>query len=155
VKLQRHLDALKDDLEQLAALADESVAETARRLTSALESSVRVRLLDVLSEAAAELSAAIDRGHVEVRVAGGDPDLVYYEDEPEAAPAAEPGEEFGARITLRLPESLKGQIEAAAAREGVSVNSWIVSALARSVSSESTRRGTGPGRRRLSGYGRS
>ena len=48
MKLQRHLDALKDDLEQLAALADESVAETARRLTSALESSVRVRLLVVL-----------------------------------------------------------------------------------------------------------
>jgi hypothetical protein len=155
VKLQRHLDALKDDLEQLASLADDSVAETARRLTSALESSVRVRLLDVLSEAAAELSAAIDRGHVEVRVAGGDPDLVFYEEEPAATPAAEPGEEFGARITLRLPESLKAQVEAAAAREGVSANSWIVSALARSVSTESTRRGSGPGRRRLTGYGRS
>src|SRR5205814_1389626 len=63
MKLQRHLDALKDDLEQLASLADESVAETARRLTSALESSVRVRLLDVLSEAAAELSAAVVGGH--------------------------------------------------------------------------------------------
>jgi hypothetical protein len=155
LKLQRHLDALKDDLEQLASLADDSVAETARRLTSALESSVRVRLLDVLSEAAAELSAAIERGHVEVRVAGGDPDLVFYEEEPAAAPAAEPGEEFGARITLRLPESLKAQVEAAAAREGVSANSWIVSALARSVSTESTRRGSGPGRRRLTGYGRS
>jgi hypothetical protein len=156
VKLQRHLDALKDDLEQVAALADESVAETARRLTSALEASVRVRLLDVLSEAAAELSAGLDGGHVEMRVAGGDPDLVYYEDEPEAPPpAAEPGEDFGARITLRLPESLKAHVEAAAAREGVSVNSWIVAALARGLSTESTRRGSGPGRRRLTGYGRS
>jgi hypothetical protein len=155
VKLQRHLDALKDDLERLASLADDSVAETARRLTSALESSVRVRLLDVLSEAAAELSAAIDGGHVEVRVAGGDPDLVFFEEEVAAPPAAEPGEEFGARITLRLSESLKTQIEAAAAREGVSVNSWIVSTLARGVSTESPRRGSGPGRRRLTGYGRS
>jgi len=155
MKLQRHLDALKDDLDQLASLADETVAEAARRITTALESSVRVRLLDVLSEAAAELSAGIDGGHVEVRVAGGDPDLVFLEEEPAAAPAAEPGEEFGARITLRLSESLKAQVEAAAARDGVSVNSWIVSALARSAATESTRRGSGPGRRRLTGYGRS
>ena len=155
MKLQRHLDALKDDLDQLASLADETVAEAARRITTALESSVRVRLLDVLSEAAAELSAGIDGGHVEVRVAGGDPDLVFLEEEPAAAPAAEPGEEFGARITLRLSESLKAQVEAAAARDGVSVNSWIVSTLARSAATESTRRGSGPGRRRLTGYGRS
>jgi hypothetical protein len=155
MKLQRHLDALKDDLDQLASLADESVAEAARRITTALESSVRVRLLDVLSEAAAELSAAIDGGHIEVRIAGGDPDLVFREEEPAEAPAAEPGEEFGARITLRLPESLKTQIETAAARDGVSVNSWIVSALGRSAATEGTRRGSGPGRRRLTGYGRS
>jgi hypothetical protein len=155
VKLQRHLDALKDDLDRLASLADEQVAEAARRITSALESSVRVRLLDVLSEAAAELSAGIEGGHVEVRVAGGDPDLVFLEEEAAATPAAEPGEEFGARITLRLPESLKAQVEAAAVRDGVSVNSWIVAALARSSSIETTRRGSGPGRRRLTGYGRS
>jgi hypothetical protein len=155
MKLQRHLDALKDDLDQLASLADESVAEAARRIVGALESSVRVRLLDVLSEAAAELSAGIEGGHIEVRVAGGDPDLVFLEEEPPAAPASEPGEEFGARITLRLPESLKAQVEAAAARDGVSVNSWIVSALGRSASTEGTRRGSSPGRRRLTGYGRS
>jgi HicB family len=155
VKLQRHLDAVKDDLEQLAALADEQVAEAARRITSALESSVRVRLLDVLSEAATELSGTIEGGRVEVRIAGGDPELVFLEDEQAVALAAEPGEDSGARITLRLPESLKAQVEAAAARDGVSVNSWIVSALARSISTEGTRRGTGPGRRRLTGYGRS
>ena len=155
MKLQRHLDAVRDDLEQLADLADEQVAEAARRITSALESSVRVRLLDVLSEAATELSGTIEGGHVEVRIAGGDPELVFLEDEQAVAPAAEPGEDSGARITLRLPESLKAQVEAAAARDGVSVNSWIVSALARSASTEGTRRGTGPGRRRLTGYGRS
>jgi hypothetical protein len=39
-----------------------------------------------------------------------------------------------ARITLRLPESLKASVEAAAANEGVSVNTWLVRALQRSVS---------------------
>jgi hypothetical protein len=156
MKLQRHLDALKDDLEQLAALADDTVAEAARRLATALESSVRVRLLDVLSEAAAELSASLEHGHVEVRVAGGDPDLVFVEAEEEPGePARGPVDDaFSARITLRLSEALKAQIEVAAARTSVSVNSWIVSALARSVS-DTSRRGSGPARRRLTGYGRS
>jgi predicted HicB family RNase H-like nuclease len=131
------------------------VVEAARRITSALESSVRVRLLDVLSEAATELSGTIEGARVEVRIAGGDPELVFLEDEQAVTPAAEPGEDSGARITLRLSESLKTQVEAAAARDGVSVNSWIVSALARSTATEGTRRGTGPGRRRLTGYGRS
>src|SRR5207247_10343378 len=134
--------AVPADRVQPASLAAEPCAGAARRITPALESSVRVRLLDVLSEAAAELSAGIDGGHVEVRVAGGDPDLVFLEEEPAAAPAAEPGEEFGARITLRLSESLKAQVEAAAARDGVSVNSWIGSTLARSAATATTRRGS-------------
>ena len=66
-----------------------------------------------------------------------------------AAPAAEDG--LSSRITLRLPEQLKGSIEAAAAREGVSVNAWLVRALARSVSSP-PRRQSGS---RLTGFGKS
>ena len=54
----------------------------------------------------------------------------------EATETAPPHPEDGmtARITLRLPESLKGSVEAAAANEGVSVNTWLVRALQRSVS---------------------
>ena len=66
-----------------------------------------------------------------------------------AAPAAEDG--LTARITLRLPDSLKGSVEEAASREGVSVNTWIVKALARGLSAAPTPRiGS-----RLTGYGRS
>ena len=61
-------------------------------------------------------------------------------------------EAFSARITLRLPESLKVRIEAAAARDGASVNTWLVQALQRAVE---PRRSSGPGRNRLTGYGRS
>ena len=52
MRLQRHLDALRDDLAQLAGVGDEAVAEAARRIAAALEASLRVRLLDVLGEAA-------------------------------------------------------------------------------------------------------
>ena len=55
-----------------------------------------------------------------------------------------------ARITLRLSESLKAQIDIAAARESLSVNSWIVRALARGLETRSVRAG-----RRLTGFAES
>jgi hypothetical protein len=110
-----------------------------------------MRLMETLGEAALEISDQLPEGHVEVRLAGPDPQLVYVGPEP-AEPAAVPAEEDGlaARITLRLYESLKRELEAAAAREGMSLNAWLVRALSRSVASPAPRsRGN-----RLSGYGR-
>ena len=37
------------------------------------------------------------------------------------------------RITLRLPEQLKGRIEEAAGRDGLSVNSWLVRTVSAAV----------------------
>jgi predicted HicB family RNase H-like nuclease len=61
-------------------------------------------------------------------------------------------EAFSARITLRLPESLKQRVESAAAREGASVNTWLVQALQRAV--ETRRPSSSGSRNRLTGYGR-
>ena len=58
-----------------------------------------------------------------------------------------------ARITLRLPESLNQRVESAAAREGASVNTWLVQALQRAVESH-PHRSTSGSRNRLTGYGR-
>ena len=41
--------------------------------------------------------------------------------------------ERASRVTLRLPSSLKGGVEASAARERVSLDAWVARALARSV----------------------
>jgi len=66
---------------------------------------------------------------------------------------AEPVEDAStARITLRLPEALKAQVEAAAARAGASVNTWVIQSLQQATTS---RRHEYSGRNRLSGYGRS
>ena len=65
----------------------------------------------------------------------------------EAPPA--PGDDLSARITLRLPEALKVQIEAVASSEGVSVNAWIVRALSRSLE---PRRGRARSGNRLQGF---
>jgi predicted DNA binding CopG/RHH family protein len=151
VELQRFIDALAADLEEIAGSGDDAVSEAARRLTAAVRASAGLRLLDALGEAALELSSQLQDGHVEVRLAGQDPSLVYVEDEG-SAPAAPADDALAARITLRLPEGLKATIEVAASREGVSVNTWLVRALARAVSSGGPRRGPG---NRLTGFGRS
>ncbi|MGH3071743.1 MAG: toxin-antitoxin system HicB family antitoxin [Gaiellaceae bacterium] len=143
------VQALQEDLGRAAALAgDEAAQEAGRRLAQALESSLQLRLLDVLSEIALSLTAQVP-GRIEVRLAGREPELVYVEEE-EAEPAAAPDDALTARITLRLSESLKAQVEVAAARESLSVNAWIVRALARGLETRSVRAG-----RRLSGYAES
>jgi hypothetical protein len=144
-------EALETDLAAIASVGDENVAAAAERLAQALRASLGLRLLDLLGEAALEVSAQLPSGHVEVRLAGQEPSLVYVPEAPEEAPAQTADDVLTARITLRLPEALKGAVEIAASREGISVNAWLVRALARSVSSGSTR---GPGGR-LSGYAKS
>src|SRR5437588_7356578 len=146
-----YVDALLADLEAMASLGDEAVADAARRLSQTLRASAGLRLLDLLGEAALEVSGQLPSGHVEVRLAGQEPSLVYVEEEHEASsPAATADDASSARITLRLSEALKTSVEAAAAREGVSVNTWIVRALSRSASTPVRRVG-----RRLTGYAES
>ncbi len=61
------------------------------------------------------------------------------------------GEELSARISLRLPESLKSSVERSAEREGISVNAWLVRAIARATESRTAQ----PGGKRLTGYAQS
>jgi hypothetical protein len=150
MELQPYVERLQSDLAEIAAVGDDAVAAAAERLTAAIRASAGLRLLDALSEAALEVSAQLPTGHVDVRVAGGDPSLVYVPGaDPE--PAAPSTDDLSARITLRLPDVLKTSVEGAAAREGVSVNTWIVRALGRALSAQSPRRS----RNRLTGFGQS
>lgn len=151
MQVAHHIQAIQDDLAAAAAVApDEATAEAGRRLSHALASSLHLRLLDVVTEVAAELSANLP-GRIDVRLAGREPELVYVEEEAaEPAPAAGADDGLTARITLRLPEPLKAEIELAASREGLSINAWIVRALTRRIERRPPRAG-----RRLSGYAES
>ena len=154
-----YIQALREDLARVAAIGDESTLRAAELLAVALESALGRRLQEALAEAALELSGQLPGGHVEVRIAGGDPELVYVNDAPSTPPAAgEPAEPADdgpdARVTLRLPERLKSRLEDAAANAGVSVNTWLVQMLTRSLEPHSSTHGGSSGRHRLSGYGR-
>ena len=149
---ETYVDAVRDDLANVAAVGDEATARAAGLLTTALEPSLQRRLQEALVEAALELSAQLDRGRVEVRVGGDELDLVYVdgaESQPEAAEEAP-----SARISLRLPDSVKTRIEAAATARGVSVNTWLVQTLTRALDPP-LKSGGGVSRHRLTGYGRS
>src|SRR5437763_13904453 len=117
------LDGLQEDLRGLSELGDERSAQVARRIGEALGSSLRLKLLDLLSQAAVELSSKLPSGHIEVRLAGQEPELVFVDATGESSGIA--GEELSARVSLRLPESLKSAVQTAAAREGVSTDAWL------------------------------
>jgi len=158
VQIDGYIQALREDLARVAAVGDESTARAAELLAVALDAAVGRRLLEALAEAALELSAQLEDGRVEVRFAGTDPELVFVRDEavePAAQDSVRGDDPLSARITLRLPDALKQRVEDAASREGVSVNTWIVQALARVASGAGAASRPRSSGRRLTGYGKS
>ena len=152
MRISDTVEAISADLAALGSLGDERTADTARRLAAAMQATVTARLFDVLGQAAAELSEVLPGQRVEVRLAGSEVQLIVETVSREPVPEEAPLEDdSGARITLRLPAQLKAKLEEASAREGLSVNSYVVRALNQQVRSE---RGFRVGNR-LSGYGRS
>jgi hypothetical protein len=147
------IEALQSDLRELAQLGGDELVQAAHRLEGAVKQSATLRLIDALSQVALEVSSQLPNGHLDVRLSGQDPELVYVEEEGEEPQARAAEDGLTARITLRLPDSLKTTLEKAAEMEGVSVNTWLVRALQRSVSS-------GGGRavrsgKRITGYAQS
>jgi hypothetical protein len=155
MELDRYVADLRGHLAAAAEIGDEDVRAVAERLSMALDSAARLVLLEVLSDAASEITQDLAPGAVDVRLRGRDPELVvsrparseFAETAPEPAtapaPAAAPAPDRAApsqvdvaddtatsRTTLRLPDQLKARVDQAAAEDGVSVNSWLVRAIA-------------------------
>lgn len=148
MQLESHIHAIQQDLAATAGLGDEATSEAARRLSDALGATLHLRLLDLLGEAALEIGGQLGTGRVDVRLAGREPELVVVVDEGSDGVGVVSGEQLTGRISLRLPQSLKMDVEAAAEREGISTNAWLVRGIARLLDHRSTRRG----RNRLQGY---
>lgn len=140
-----YVESLRQDLTAAAEAGGEETRAAAERLTLALDPAMRLALMDVLSQAAAEITAELPSGSVEVRLKGREPELVVdipRFPEPPApptppAPSTAPGspvdedDEEGtiARITVRIPEAVKFRAEELAAKSGHSLNGWIVNVL--------------------------
>lgn len=113
---------------QLAvAGADPTMEAAASQLLAALEPAIRQVGLELAQQAADEVGAQLADRNVEVVMVDGEPQLrVSQPSDPEPSTLEE---DFDARITLRLPPSLKGLVESAADETGDSVNTWVVKTL--------------------------
>ena len=148
MQLERYADRLRAQLAAVAEAGSEETRALAERMSVALEPAIRLALLELLSEAAGEISRELAPGGVDVRLRGADPELVVSRpSEPvPAAPASAPAEPVAVddepasfRTTLRLPERLKARVEHTAAAEGVSVNTWLVRAVAAALETDRPR----------------
>src|SRR3954468_19025459 len=147
-----YVESLRHDLAAAAEAGGPEARAAADRLALALAPAVRLMLMDALSQAAAEITSELPAGAIDVRLRGREPQFVV--DVPTApmapmaptaptpptaptaptAPAdeaedAEAEEDSVARITLRIPESVKYKAEELAAKSGHSLNSWIVNVV--------------------------
>lgn len=150
--LNPYLETLRRDLEASAAPGGDEVRRAAGLLAGSLEAAARLSLLEALSDAAAEITTKLDASSVEVRLRGRSADFVISDATP-ASPLPPPATDTDtgdvARITLRLPEQLKGAVEQAASADGVSVNAWLVRAIGAAVHG-----GTDSGRAARTRFGR-
>lgn len=138
--LTSYVSNLGREFATLAEAGGDESRALVERLSGSLESAIRMTLLDTLSAAADEITRDLAPGSVELRLRGRDPNFVVTappaeqvenatEDDATAdggALIAEDGP--SSRINVRLPEQLKAAVEEAAAKEGRSVNAWLVRA---------------------------
>lgn len=146
--LSPYLETVRQGVTSAAALGDDNTRQVAERLGGAVESSTRLALINALSDAAAQVSAEVAPTSVELRISGGDPDLVVVLSGPSSEPTlllpepeprpqlpepdldeAAADDEPVARISLRLPASVKAKVDEKADREGISTNAWLLRAV--------------------------
>ncbi|MFF5209020.1 hypothetical protein [Streptosporangium sp. NPDC000396] len=173
------VENLRRALTASAAVAGPETQATVESLTAALDAAVRLTLIDALSTAADEITRDLAPGSVEMRIRNREPEFVVTPPVAESfgspfpppppgspgfptppapplppEPPQPPGDAGTARITLRLPEPLKGHVEEAANMEGISVNAWLVRAVSAALTQAP--RGSRPPStgRRISGWAR-
>jgi hypothetical protein len=146
--LQPYVDAVRHELSVAAAAGGPDAAELADRLSAPLDSALRLAILEALSDAAEEITRELAPGSVDVRLRGRDPAFVVTSapseavaEIPELVVSPETDDDGGTwRVTLRLPDNLRAGVDAAARGAGLSVNAWMVRAVATAL-------GDGHGRR--------
>jgi hypothetical protein len=155
--LSPYIESVRAGVANASSLADEQTQKVAERLGTAIDSSTRLALIQALSDAAGTISAELAPSSVELRMVGTDPEfavnvqtgeaeptLLMPEPEPESGgeepPTSEAEDEPVARITLRLPQSVKVRVDEMASSDGISTNAWLIRAVMDALSERSSSR---------------
>lgn len=136
MELGQYVTDLQRQLVDAAENGSEDTRAAAERLAAGLDAATRLVLLDVLSAAAGEITRDLAPGSVDLRLRGRDVEFVVTQpngepdnDDRPAAPL-DLDDASTSRTTLRLPDAIKARVDEAAAADGLSVNTWLVRAVA-------------------------
>lgn len=137
--------SVQEQLAASAAVGDDSTQRAAQLLSISLEPALRLALQDAITQVAAEVSADLAPGRVDLALIGGELEVRVVPPAPASAqvpppapeappappaPAAEGDPDSPAsRVTFRPPQQLKSRLERAAADEALSLNTYLVRAL--------------------------
>jgi hypothetical protein len=136
MNLEEAIEPVALQLQAAAALGDERTQQIAANLAATVDAAVRLAIIQAVSSAAADASQALtelggaDAPAITAHVDGDDLDIRVTPgtaEQPAPPPPTDDGD-AAARISLRLTEALKAEIERAAGSEGLSVNGWLVRA---------------------------
>lgn len=136
MELGQYVSALQRQLVEAAETGAEGTRAIAERLAAGLDAATRIVLLDALSAAAGEITRDLAPGSVDLRLRGREVEFVVTQpsSEPDAherpAASVDLDDTSTSRTTLRLPDALKARVDEAAAADGLSVNTWLVRAIA-------------------------
>ena len=134
--LDQYVSSLQRQLLDSAEHGTDETRAIAERLVAGLDSATRLVLLDVLSAAAGEITRDLAPGSVDLRLRGREVEFVVAQPSTENDPDDEPAATVDlddvstSRTTLRLPDALKAKVDEAAVADGLSVNTWLVRAVA-------------------------
>ena len=122
---------------QLALASDDPAVDAAGdAIIAALDPALQQMGMKLAEQAAAEVAAQLGDHSIEVVLREGEPFLMVRAAEQTVTISHD---DLGARITVRLPENLKSELETAAIDTGDSVNTFVVKAIAGKTKSRSRR----------------
>jgi predicted transcriptional regulator len=136
MELAQYVTDLQRQLVDAAANGTEDTRAVAERLAAGLDAATRLVLLDALSAAAGEITRDLAPGSVDLRLRGREIEFVVTttaaepDDDDRTVASVDLDDASTSRTTLRLPDALKTRVDEAAAADGLSVNTWLVRAVA-------------------------
>lgn len=134
MELEQYVTDLQRQLANAAENGGDDTRAVAERLAAGLDAATRLVLLDALSAAVGEITRELAPGSVDLRLRGREVEFVVAqaaaEPDTEAIAVADLDDASTSRTTLRLPDALKARVDDAAAADGLSVNTWLVRAVA-------------------------
>lgn len=134
MELEQYVTDLQRQLANAAENGGDDTRAVAERLAAGLDAATRLVLLDALSAAVGEITRELAPGSVDLRLRGREVEFVVAqsaaEPDAEAIAVADLDDASTSRTTLRLPDALKARVDDAAAADGLSVNTWLVRAVA-------------------------